>query len=507
MKHVIKGLFSIVLLTSMTMQAADVNGRSFFLSNVGNAAGNGLIEQAGRAGQYDSDATYGCFSVHSEYGQNTKREDIGKYLFFNGTNAMIAGPQRTTTTNLTTDIYNVNLLLDDTFVETITALPTVQTFSSTLNFYVGLDEFMEGLYLDASLPIVHTKWDMGLTASALTAGTTTIATGLLEDGATVTSPYTSFIGALKGDKTIGDVTSAMSYHKVDGEQKKTKVGNVKLVAGYNFVNKENCHFGVGALGVINGGGKSDAKYWFEPNIGTGGRHGIGGRVDGHVRMWENDESDITAYVRADVFHALKATVRRTYDWTAHGVGSRYNLLKEMSALATYADVMHQGVNITSLQAKVNMDVVYDVDAMFRWNNGNFCFDVGYGLHGHSKENHKEWVDTIADNKYGAWAPTTADADNAVETLVSTGITVSGIVHTTAPVAQVAATVLRHDDLDTDSGIAPASMTHQVYGNLNYVWDDSEWEPFIGLGGGYAFSGSDNKALNAWHVHTSFGVCF
>ncbi len=518
MKQAMKGLFSILLLVSTAVQATNTVGRSFFLGGLGNGASNGLIQHAGRTNLFDAEGFYAVFSSHSEYSQNFDRSSIAEYLFFNGTSSMVVGPVATaaagtsTSTTGKTDIFAVHLGLGESFDSTITASPKVRTFSGNLDLYIGLGDLWEGLYLDMNLPIVHTKWDMGLEETVRTSDTS-IGDDVIDGDGAVTTTYTTAIGALKGDKVIGDL-QVSTYNKVDGEQSITKVGNTKAVLGYNVINKENAHFGLGLLGVFNGNGATDAEYAFEPNVGTAGRHGLGGRVDGHMNLYEKDEHNLSAHMRADVFTTFKRTMRRTYDFTTNGVGSRYTLIKEFTAVGdNYAGKLYRAGNITSLQAKIAMNVVYEADFMLHYTNGNFIVDAGYGLRGHSKEEHKEWVDTIAGSKYGFWGyeaddggndPLAAahDGNNAVDVLTN-GFNVAG----TAVNPFAAATSITEAALNKDSGLAKAAMSHQVYGNLGYTWADSEWNPMIAVGGGASFSGDDNNAFDLWTVHLSMGASF
>jgi len=507
MKQAMKGLFSIALLISTAVQATNTVGRSFLLGGLGTPTSNGLIGHADRANRFDAEGMPVVFTSQSQYGQTFKSDDIAKYLFFNGTSSMVVGPVAavaagTNAVGTVTNIHSINLLLGTLHESTITAAPTVKTFSSNLNLYVGLNDLMDGLYADLSLPILRTKWDAGLTEVSKTASTAIAADIITVGGGAIVAPYTTAIAALKGDKTIGNVTSAMSYHKIDGAQSRTKVGDAKAVLGYNFINKENCHFGLGLLGVFNGNGATKAEFAFEPNAGHL-RHGIGGRVDGHVRLYEKDEHSVTAHIRADVFTTFKRTMRRTYDFTLNGVGSRYNLIKEFTAVPAYAGVLHRGVNLTSLEAKIAQDAVYNADFMLHYTNGNFVVDGGYSLNGHTKEEHKSWVGEIAGSKYGFFSTPNADANdnsNAVDVLVN-GFPA------TAAAGFAAATAITTAMLNKESGLAKAAMTHSVYGNLGYTWVDSEWTPMVAIGGGAQFSGSDNDALNAWNVHFTGGVSF
>lgn len=532
MKNMIKGLFSVVLLLKIAPGiGADVAGEhSYFLGGQGN------ISRLPMMGAHrDSDKMYGCFNVQVEYGQNTKRADLGKYFSLGGTdNTMRVGPRRdgdATPANATTQFYNLNLLLPGTHDSVVTFLPKIQTTAINLSGFVGLDKFMEGLHLQVDLPLVHTKTDMQLSQTANSGATTaTIAGGILRNTATATTITATnthsggFIEAIKGRSLDGNVTTAMQYGKIDGAKSKTKIGNAVVGLGYDFMNKENMHLGVGVLGMFNGAGGSTAEFWGERAIGTAGRHGVGGRVNGHIRLYENDNAEINATLNADVLHVFDKTVRRSYDWTANGNGSRYILVKEFTADLAYNSIIYYGTNITSQQAKVGMDLLYDVSLNFCYSHGNLRADVGYQLNGHSKEKHKEWVGRIAGKKFGLLATTTAGAAGATTTAATAGdgadilitnfndsnsitVDVSGNTGTNAVAATFSsARSYTEEDLNKNSGMAPAGLAHRVHGGLHYMWVENEFEPCVGAYGGTQLA-ADNKALSGWFVGFAGSICF
>lgn len=526
MKQAMKGLFSIALLFS-TVAKADINGRSFFLgSNVGNVTGAGLLEQAGKTHRFDADKMYGCFSIHGEYNGSFKSGDLGKYLSPIANKSFVVGPINNTTANNSTDVYGTYFLIEETFKSTVTFKPTSKTFTTDLNLFVGLDEFMEGMYFSVQLPIVHNKRHVKINENVSVAAGTQFGTDFFTNGNAAAQPtpaYTTFKTAIVGDKTLtaGVASDNMKYGKINGSQSKTKVGNVRLNLGYDFVRKENMHLGVALEALVNGNGKSKAVYMFEPSVGTGGRHGIGGRIDGHVRAWEKDDSEINLFLQADLVHLFDATELRSYDMTTkHGVWSRYILFKKWTTAnlggAPDSNSMVHGVNFSTLNAKIGMDLMYDVNLMMSYSNSSMGINVGYGLHGHSKEEHKKWVsaDPFATGNYGAWASDVAnlDTDTANTTgqdMIATNVTIdggNGSGAASTPLDSSASRILVLTDLDKNSGLQPSSMVHNVFGDVNYKWEDHEWEPCLGVGGSAAIS-SNNKGLSQWGVFFHGGICF
>ncbi len=522
MNQMKKSLFSAVLLLSTAaVSAATVNHGSFFLGHNGGIAGDSLLEQAGRAHRVDGDAFYASFSVHGEYNSAFNTEKVGKYLTMKDSASFRIGAAALATTS-TTDVMNTYFLLDETYDATITFKPKSTVFTTSLDGFICLGDFVNNLWLDVSLPLVHNKREVVITEVQNTAAANAVfAADTFSNVGGEAVPYTSFVQAIVGDKTATGgggfvATDNLKYGKLNGSQSSFKVGDCKIALGYDFVNRENAHLGVALLGLLNGGGKPDAVYMFAPTFGTQGRHGVGGRIDGHVNLYDNDDSNFAAFLKADVVHLFDATQLRSYDVTRHGVWSRYMMYKEFATAGAAGTNLTHGVNFTTLDAKIGIDVMYEANLLFRYTNGNMAIDLGYGIWGHSKEEHKEWVSAEISKVYGALDFGGANMDTGVAATVTTfttDATISG--GTSAKIASAGAALVVNTAtngitramLNTASALHPSAMTHHVYGNLGYTWRDSEWEPALAVGGGAEFSGKDNNALNQWGVHLSGAVSF
>jgi hypothetical protein len=520
MKHIVNKLFVVTMLLSVgTMSAGHTSGRSFFMPVANNGTAVNTLGWSGGIHKFDMDTIYGCFKVQSEYGQNTKKDEVGKYLLMNGKNSAIWGPEDAAGTTNDTDVAAINFLLQGiTFKETVTFLPKAQDFVTNFGLFVGLDEWLEGMYLSVNAPLQHARWEVEMTKVTNTAaGATTFADSKMQvTGTTPTIPYSGVIAAFKGDKTVtaGDATVKWSYGRIDGRRTETKLGDVRATLGYNFINKETCHFGVGVQGLFGAGGKSKAEYVFAPVIGNSGRHGVGGVVDGAVRLWDKDEDhNLTAFLNASAVHLFDNEQVRNYDITNCGDWSRYLLVKKMTAVsggnATYDGILDNMINIGALKAKIGVDVVYDANLTFCYQMGNMSVDFGYQLSGHGKEKHKDWVTNVAANTYTLYDYSSADCNSAAGV---TQITISGnetgqTVDALIAAAEYDASFVSSARLNKTSGLSPAALEHCVFGGLNYNWMDSDWAPGIGVFGSYHISGDDNHSFDRWSVGFQGNVSF
>ncbi len=527
MNQFAKKLFAVSMLLSIAHVNATTSGKSFFLPHAQNGTADAIFGQTGAIHKYDTDHIYGVFKSQTGYYQSFSNSKIGKYLFFNGTDVMTIGAQKTTTTNTTTDIMNSNLLLSSWYTGTITASPKVQTLVSSFDLFVGFNEWVDGLWFQVQAPLVWTKWNVNLTDLTSTPSTNAVQydyqfdTGVLQSAATAL-PYTSAAAAFAGTATYADQINPWRYGRVAGSQSTTKLGDVHMTLGYDFVLKENMHFGLGIHALLGAGGKSKAKYMFEPVVGYAGRFGVGGTIDTAIRLWERDEDhQFTAWLHGDVYTVFDNTQVRSFDLntTMGGVGSRYNLVKKMTNLTsgtvTYSGEMDSMINVGTRQAKIGMDVAYDVTLMFIYQHGNFTVDFGYTAGGHSSEKFKSWVDSIAANTYVLWTPGTANAGATTTTAGSAqstyaGVAVSGLISgtlTTLSSSNYATYVIDNTKLDQSSALAPSAMGNVIFGGVNYCWMDNDWAPCLGGGASVEFSGSSNKTLDVWGIFLQGNVSF
>jgi len=533
MNQFARKLFTVsMLLSVVNVNANTVSGKSFFLPHAQNGTADAIFGQTGAIHKYDVDHFYGVFKSQTGYYQSFSNSKIGKYLFFNGTNEMNIGQRKTASANTDVDILNSQLLLSAYYTGTIQALPKVQTVVSSFDFFFGFNEWVDGLWFQAQLPLVWTKWNVHLTDLSATPSTNQILYANEYDASTNPAaegvaqvpplPYTSAAAAFRGDATYGDMTNTWQYGRVDGAQSKTKLGDCHLTLGYDFVSKENAHFGLGIHALLGAGGKSNAEYMFEPIVGYAGRFGVGGTIDTAVRLWERDEEhNFVAWLHGDVYTVFDNNQVRSFDLVEEmgGVGTRYNLVKKLtgvpSGTITYASEMDSMINVGTQTAKIGMSVAYDVTLMFIYQHGGFCIDFGYTAGGHSSEKFKSWVTSIEANTYVLWdqqlanAGTTTTAAQAISGTSSEAISGYIVDATQAAVSSSNYTtyIVDNSKLDTDSALAPSAFANVIFGGVNYCWMDNDWAPCLGGGASVEFSGNGNKTLDLWGIFLQGNVSF
>ena len=543
MKNMTKKLLAITMLlstvqlaTAATTTASTSYGQSFFLPRAQNGTAIDVLGWSPEIHKYDADSIYFDFKVQSEWRQSFSSSKLGEYIFFNGTNSMIFGPQNLTGTTNTTDIYSLNFLLVPGFQSTVTAAPKIQSSITDFSLYVGFDEWVSGLWLSAHLPLVYTRWNTNLTETVTTpvpaAG---FLAGQVSNAAQATDPYANVLQAWVGNKTVGDANVVWAYGTINGSQNETKVGDVALNLGYDLVNKENIYFGIALRGLFGAGGASKAVNVFEPMVGTGGRMGVGGNIDAQVRLWERDEDHkFVATFSGYAVHLFNNNQVRSFDLLNCGNGSRYNLVKKLTTIAvapavsTYSNIDNM-INIGTQKAKIGVGVVYDATLQFAYMMNNVNIDLGWSIGGRSGEKFSSFVTNVPANSYILYDSNTVTAliSNALTANQTNGvskITVAGndtgataaavtttnqatycISSSTTTTTNGVTTAATGIGLDTASALAPSVVSNCLYLNLGYTWRDNDWCPCVSLFGNVELS--NNKSVNTWGIGLQGNVSY
>ena len=513
MKYILKSCFAIALLASTAaIQADSVYGRPFFLArpqeaNLGREmVGNYEVEH-----RYDMDEFYGSLEVAIGGGNNFSKDKIGKYLFFNssGSNSMLFGNAayggNAATTDL--DVSAVNFVLPNQgFYNTVVANPKVSNIYGDFRFYLGFDEWVKGLYLKVGLPVVRTKYNVNLTETSTGTGCTTMAAGIF-DAASKANPNKTVAEAWDGQYTLGDITENQTYGRViSGGRPKTRLSDIPLDIGWDFIRKERGHFGLFIRCVFPTGNKPDGTYLFEPIVGNGKHWELGGGLTSNIVLWDKDvDQSFNLEINARGTHLFKATEKRSFDLTSQAAGSRYLLVKEFDSTPTYAGKLHRGIDIFTTNAKVTVAFQGEAAAMFTYKYKGFTFDLGYNIWGRTKEKINSIVDSIASSKYALYDVTLANCLVAHNGLAVTGVHIDGTSATSRTIAAGCAYYLSDANLDLTNSAAGSALTNSVFANFGYRWDN-DWLPFIGVGGQCEFA-SGNSALNQWQVWGKLGFGF
>lgn len=470
---------------------------------------------------YDMDRIHGTLSITPEYTRSFDRDELAKYLFFNGFNSMQFGPANAAGANPKTNVAAREFVLGDGFIADITAKPRVENVLVDIGFRLGLDEWVEGLYFDVHGPIDWTRWDMNFpnNETGIRDGGI-IPAGQISTG-TQTSPVTTIVEAWMGNAVVGDVKEPMRSAIVDGSQSLVRLADVELALGYNFILRPWMHLGTTFRVLAPTGNRPEAVYFFEPVAGDGKHTGIGAGLSGHFELWNNCcDQAFGIYFMANFYHLFRSTQKRTFDFKENGIGSRYLLLKGftmMNNMPIYDNVIQRGPNITTLEAKVTVPFEADASVLFNYEKCGFTFDVGYNIWGRSAEQIK-LTGEIDKDRWGIKGGTfvinmpdpmfpqnSRNQTNSRATI--TGANSEMDMFDTNTSGQPAVVFIKTDDLDIEGAEAPSALSHKVFAHLGYIWDNCDYSPFLGIGGEVEFSGREDRALDQWGIWAKGGFYY
>jgi len=385
--------------------------------------------------QYDKENNYGVVSLAVEYNRSFRSQKIADFLLggqtvrFSGSRGENRRPDDTLA-----DYFG----LAPDFKSCVQFTPRISNVIIDFNWYQGLDSVATGLYYRIHVPIVHTKWDLGLKEFINDPGTAFHPAGYMASER-VTTFAPSVQEALQGKTTFGDMREPLKFGKVFGRQTKSRVAELQGMLGWNFWQDYYYHFGFNVRMAAPTGNSPAAEFLFEPIVGNGHHWELGGGLTSHVVLWENkaDNRSFAIYADANITHLFGAQQKRSFDLKNNGSGSRYLLITEILSPANnlqagvpeqVASNQYQGrllpaINKTTLTSTISIAVQADIVLKLAYHRNGFEADIGYNFWGQSKEKLKK-RDFFEENRFGVkgdaqvYGFNNNDSDNVITTALN-----------------------------------------------------------------------------------------
>ena len=469
--------------------------------------------------KFDMDCMYGTAWITTAYQQSFRKKELAQYFLpACPSECIVIGANDKTGVQ----VRSADLGLSCT--GKICPCPKVTSFIADLGLEVFFAEYCPGTYLQIYAPIVHTKVDWNCcptllendsednTCAEFFAAQLMSQTNTEEKNKVGTQ---NLVDAFKGNFVWGDVNSNLNFARMCCSASKTRLADLQFNIGWDLWQTENYHFGLKAIIKAPTGNTSTACQLLEPIVGNGGHFEFGGGVSASAVLWDKDvDQQFTFKFEGDVTHLFKSRKStRVFDLTENGCFSRYLLLKQFKENGAQLAGLERGPNVFNGEVKTSIGAQVDLTALFsyRWTCWNF--DLYYNFWSRSKEKISDNSDVccfIADRTYGIKGTTSMGdvaAQNTTTASKSTiaqsiGIATSGTADNTNDPIFVGC-----GDLDICSALAPSANSHTVGGNIEYLWEDSEWTPYFGVGGSAEFSGKGNRALHQWAIWAKGGITF
>ncbi|MCK5633354.1 hypothetical protein KAH94_06370 [bacterium] len=457
---------------------------------------------------FDADGFNGAVSIIPHFTRSFKPCRIAGYYFGDdlqkGT-LTISGSRKGTTA--TDDWGNVssgnpkresyewladNFGLAPTFESTVRFTPRISNFMVDLGLYVGFDQICKGAFFKVHAPLVYTKWELNMCEDVINTGTLGFQEGYMKStGINRSDLPADFKAAMEG-VTFGDMQEAIKYGKIGSckENTKTRISDIEMALGWNFLQDEDYHFGIMARASLPTGNKLKGEYIFEPTVGAGGHFMLGAGFTSHVQFWKSsdEETVFNAYLDINVGHYFKTKQIRSFDLKGKK-NSRYMLVQEMTKDVEnlfagtgggttpappfqYAGKLFPLINKTTCCTDVSIDFQADAVLKLAYSRKNFNFDVGYNVWGRTGEKfHKDCCTDgcLERNKYAL------KGDAFVYGFASTG----GNLTTGTPVAlsatQDLATINSGTNTPAGTPYEYAHTQNPKVDNEKLAWSDSAGE--------------------------------
>lgn len=409
-------LLSITALISCTVAMADVVPYIAIRSQGFNAARE-LVGWQSLINRYDKDCVYGAFSITPEYTRTFRGYQLAEALFCDALDCracnnhcstfLVQGTKREG--RYAKALMAENFYLPADYYSEITVQPRIDNFLVDLNFYLGLDEWCNGLYFRIHTPICHTRWNLNFCENIIDPGTLNYDPGYFNG--TLEGTYHNQYGINRGkmlqsfedyivnngaiEGVSGIICNSLNYARISKcELTKTRLAELTAAFGWNVVNRENGTFGISLRGAAPTGNRPEACYLFEPIVGNGHHWELGFGINSRWCMWRacDENDDLSFYFDANVTHLFKTRQCRTFDLCGKPL-SRYMLATKFTAnvddlLAgpeqVAPDYQFTGeympvANLTTFAVDVSASAQADLVFKFAYSHSNFQCDIGYNL--------------------------------------------------------------------------------------------------------------------------------
>ncbi|KKP29259.1 MAG: hypothetical protein UR12_C0011G0006 [candidate division TM6 bacterium GW2011_GWF2_30_66] len=354
----------------------------------------------------------GAFYSALEYAQSSRPCQISQFLFGSDiktdccSNTLLVQGSQVENRNSKAwlaDYFGLSPL----FESSVSFCPKIQNVILDLNWVLNLDKWAKGLYVKLDMPLTWSQWDLGMCEVVKDNGSFP-ATGF-DAGYMAAADVNrnvlpdTFTQAMSGTTTFGDMTEPIKFGKMTScKLSKVGIADLRGTLGYNFILKEDGHFGIYGILAAPTGNRPNAWYLFEPIVGNGKHWELGAGLSCswifHRCTSKSDDKYLGLYLDATISHLFKSKQCRSFDFDCKP-GSRYMLLEKM------------GANTDNIKANIDSEATpttyqYKSNLIPAINWSTFCVDVSIAAQAdiaikltHVKEN---WNFDIG---YNFWART------------------------------------------------------------------------------------------------------
>lgn len=416
--------------------------------------------------------------------------------------------------------FNIQTL-NGAFASTINVNPQQTVAGAAISLRVPV---LDRMWASLEIPVVHVRNNLDLTESFTSTPLPAIAGGAVgfisPITGTFTVPVANMVNAFK--------QQGMLYGKIDGVQSRTRVADMSLKLGYDFVDHTDFYLSGYAGFVFPTGNRPQAEYMFEAIVGNNQHFGINGGMYGQVSFENFGHNNFWVGWSMEGEYLIRNTQRRSFDlknrpWSRYlqvfpTEGARQS---EIAAAAVFGGAIVTpfrtwGINYFTQDVKVHAGY-----------NGSFDFNINYvgdawhttlGLNTYVRQAEEVTLKNAWNNQsvqvaglpiydkaaYGA-ATTIA---GAIDTLREIGVAgqPAEMFIGDGTLAGAVPVYVQESDLDLGSAAHPAVYSQTVYSTVGYYRTSDHYPQNFELGSSYEF-GSDNTTLHRWTIWTKIQITF
>jgi len=428
MKQAFKKILSIAALLSMVaIQAHSKVTPTLALRSQGfHGDRQRNVGMVGHINLYDMESWYGTFDLGIGYSRSFDSEELAHCLF--GDDLICNSDCKNTIKVQGSGVASRDakawladyLYLACDYDGSFNIRPRIQNVTVDLDFYLGLDEWVNGMYFRIYGPINWTKWQTRFCVTdPATVTTTSCSTGYFTSAGSevLLSSMADYFAGTAPAIADGVTFQGLKWAKMPAcDQTKTGFAELRAELGWNFFQDDDYHIGAGLHVAAPTGNKRRAEYVMNPVVGNGNHWELGGTIHGHYVFWRSDDEEqhFGLYLDALLTHLFRAREQRTFDLSGTNKNnSRYMLASKFTSTITngatngLGGVAANGVagtrtgvtsefnlvyapvaNLTTADVKVSVGIQADVVAMFNFTTRGFAWDLGYNFWGRSCEDFK-----------------------------------------------------------------------------------------------------------------------
>lgn len=364
---------------------------------------------------YDMESFYGTFNITPQYDQTFHADKLLECYFgssLTNCNTLIIAGTEAPALNVNKDWMAENFYLPRDFKSAISFSPKVQNFLVDFNLFVGLDEWVKGLYFRVYGPVVNNRVTLDPCETIENEGTVGYAPGFFSPTEVPASTLLqSALSFFNGNTTItvpGIITTPLLKSKIAcSKQSTTGFAELRGELGWIYLH-EDYHFGFNIQAAAPTGKRPHGEYVFETQVGNGKHWELGVGLTAHYTMWRNESDDkhLDFVFEADVTHLFNASQMRSFDLIGRP-DSRYMLAEKVNLKPTvdlFGNTVADGAagtvtaassqfnaeyspvaNFTTREVEVSIGIQGDIVAMLNYTHLGFSWDLGYNYWGMSHE--------------------------------------------------------------------------------------------------------------------------